>query len=226
MPLQNIGATNTAARVRNRASHLRRREVAIWPVQRSEPHAARGRFTPPGIAIFIIEKGFRMVLMDAPPRHCSAAQNGKSFHCGNVPHLKICSTAKHRIGSRLLETHIASHPYFNSECECLVVFILNTRWRFKGHSLVFIGTLDTILCHPGEVFRLAIRASAAAIIVARNHPSGESTPSKATSNLPVTSFERGNFLKSKSSTYIVIDNPNHSSLRFLGCFYPSRSRLS
>ena len=65
-------------------------------------------------------------------------------------------------------THIASHPYFNSECECLVVFILNTRRRIKGHYLVSIGTMDTILCHPREVFRLAIMASAAAIIIAHN----------------------------------------------------------
>ena len=68
------------------------------------------------------------------------------------------------------KTHIATHPYFNSECECLVVFILNTRRRVKGHYLVSIGTMDTILCHPREVFRLAIMASAAAIIIAHNHP--------------------------------------------------------
>ncbi len=66
------------------------------------------------------------------------------------------------------KAHIATHPYFNSECECLVVFILNTRRRIKGHYLVSIGTMDTILCHPREVFRLAIMASAAAIIIAHN----------------------------------------------------------
>ena len=64
--------------------------------------------------------------------------------------------------------HIVSHPYFNSECECLVVFILNTRRRIKGHYLVSIGTMDTILCHPREAFRLAIMASASAIIIAHN----------------------------------------------------------
>jgi DNA repair protein RadC len=62
------------------------------------------------------------------------------------------------------KTHIATHRYFNSECECLVVFILNTRRRIKGHYLVSIGTMDKILCHPRVVFRLAILASAAAII--------------------------------------------------------------
>jgi hypothetical protein len=55
--------------------------------------------------------------------------------------------------------HIPDHPYFNPECECLVILILNTRRRIKGHYLVSIGTLDTILCHPREIFRLAVMAS-------------------------------------------------------------------
>jgi len=66
------------------------------------------------------------------------------------------------------KAHILDHPYFNSECECLVVFILNTRRRIKGHYLVSIGTMDTILCHPREIFRLAVMASASAIIICHN----------------------------------------------------------
>ena len=76
------------------------------------------------------------------------------------------------------KAHIATHPYFNPECECLVVFILNTRRRIKGHYLVSIGTMDTILCHPREIFRLAIMASAAAIIIAHSHLSGVPFPSE------------------------------------------------
>src|SRR5258707_4502380 len=67
--------------------------------------------------------------------------------------------------------HVAQHSYFNPECECLVVFILNTRKKIKGHYVVSIGTMDTILCHAREVFRLAIMASAAVIIIAHNHVS-------------------------------------------------------
>ena len=76
-------------------------------------------------------------------------------------------------------THVKQHPYFNPECECLVVLILNTRRRIKGHYLVSTGTMDTLLVHPREVFRLAVIASASAIIVAHNHPSGDPTPSEA-----------------------------------------------
>jgi hypothetical protein len=116
------------------------------------------------------------------------------------------------------KTHIATHPYFNSECECLVVFILNTRRRIKGHYLVSIGTMDTILCHPREVFRLAIMASAAAIIIAHNHPSGESTPSEADIKITRDLIRAGQLLKIEVLDHIVIGNPNHSSLRSLGLF--------
>jgi len=65
-------------------------------------------------------------------------------------------------------THIATHPYFNPECECFVVLMLNARRRVKGHYLVSIGTMDTILVHPREVFRLAIMAAAHGIVLAHN----------------------------------------------------------
>ena len=64
--------------------------------------------------------------------------------------------------------HIATHIHFSPECECLAVLLLNTRKRIKGHQLVSIGTMDTILVHPREVFRLAVVTSASAIIVMHN----------------------------------------------------------
>ena len=115
--------------------------------------------------------------------------------------------------------HIQTHPYFNPECECLVVFILNTRKRIKGHYLVSIGTMDTILCHPREVFRLAIMASAASIIIAHNHPSGESTPSEADIKITRDLIRAGQLLKIELLDHIVIGNPNHTSLRSMGYFY-------
>jgi hypothetical protein len=64
--------------------------------------------------------------------------------------------------------HIAAHPHFNPECECLAVLLLNTRRRVKGHHIVSIGTMDTILVHPREVFRVAIVTATSALIVMHN----------------------------------------------------------
>lgn len=100
-----------------------------------------------------------------------------------------------------------------------MVFILNTRRRIKGHYLVSIGTMDTILCHPREIFRLAIMAGAAAIILAHNHPSGESNPSEADIKFTRDIIRAGQLLKIEVLDHIVIGNPNHSSLRSMGYLY-------
>ena len=104
-----------------------------------------------------------------PPKFPAQPQEWKIVslrECPTPDTLQQCETPDQ--AAAYWRTHIANHPYFNPECECLVVFILNTRRRIKGHYLVSIGTMDTILCHPREVFRLAVMASAAAIIIAHN----------------------------------------------------------
>lgn len=66
-------------------------------------------------------------------------------------------------------THVTADKHFNPDCECFVVLMLNTRRRIRGHYLVSIGTMDTILVHPREVFRLAIAANAHSLVLMHNH---------------------------------------------------------
>lgn len=115
--------------------------------------------------------------------------------------------------------HIATTPIFNPECECLAVLMLNTRNRVKGHQLLTIGTLDTILVHPREVFRCAIVAAAAKIAVAHNHPSGEPSPSQADITVTRDLIRAGQLLKIEVIDHIIIGRPDHCSLRQLGYFY-------
>jgi DNA repair protein RadC len=61
--------------------------------------------------------------------------------------------------------------------EHFVVLLLNTQHRAIGLHTVTVGTLDASLVHPREIFKPAILASAASIILAHNHPSGEPGPS-------------------------------------------------
>jgi hypothetical protein len=134
--------------------------------------------------------------------------------CPTPENIQQCETPDQ--AAAYWKSHIADHPYFNPECECLVVFILNTRRRIKGHYLVSIGTMDTILCHPREIFRLAVMASAAAIIIAHNHPSGDPTPSEADIKITRDLIRAGQLLKIEVLDHIVMGHPNHTSLRTLG----------
>jgi len=115
--------------------------------------------------------------------------------------------------------HIATHPYFDPERECLAVLLLNTRKRAKGHHIVSIGTMDTLLVSPSSVFRLAVMASAAAIALAHNHPSGDQTPSEADIKVTRDLIRASQLLKVELVDHVIIGRPGFSSLRALGYFY-------
>jgi DNA repair protein RadC len=100
--------------------------------------------------------------------------------------------------------HIVTHPYFNPDCECFVVLLLNTRKRVKGHHLVSIGTMDTILVHPREVFSVAIAMKAAAIVLIHNHPSGDSTPSDADIKVTRDLIRAGQLLKIEVTDHVIM----------------------
>lgn len=56
--------------------------------------------------------------------------------------------------------------------EHFVVLFLNTKNQVMHRQTIFIGSLNASIVHPREVFREAVKRSAASIIVAHNHPSG------------------------------------------------------
>jgi DNA repair protein RadC len=74
---------------------------------------------------------------------------------------------------RLLRGRIA-----NLDRENFVVMLLNTKNEVIETSTVSVGTLSASLVHPREVFKPAIRASAASVVLAHNHPSGKVEPSR------------------------------------------------
>lgn len=115
--------------------------------------------------------------------------------------------------------HIEDHPYFNPDCETLVVLLLNTRRRVKAHQLVSMGTMDTILVHSREVFRLAIVCSAAALVLLHNHPSGDPSPSEGDIKVTRDLIRAGQLLKIEVLDHVIIGQGRHASLRELGFFY-------
>jgi len=115
--------------------------------------------------------------------------------------------------------HVESHPYYNPECECFVALMLNARRRVKGHYFVSVGTQDTILVHPREVFRLACITAANAVVLMHNHPSGDPTPSEADIKVTRDLIRAGQLLKIEVLDHVIVGKPDHKSLRELGYFY-------
>src|SRR3954463_7085168 len=75
--------------------------------------------------------------------------------------------------------NIPQAEWYDPAKEAVVVLILNTRRRIIGHNLVTLGSLDTCLISPREVFRPAIVAAGHCIVLMHNHPSGDASPSEA-----------------------------------------------
>jgi len=61
--------------------------------------------------------------------------------------------------------------------EMFVVLLLDGKNQLLGFNVVSIGCLTAALVHPREVFKPAILANAASLILAHNHPSGDPEPS-------------------------------------------------
>jgi DNA repair protein RadC len=109
--------------------------------------------------------------------------------------------------------------------ETLQVLLLNTRHKLIRVEEISDGTLDTILVHPREVFKSAISANAAAIVLVHNHPSGDPSPSDADIKVTRDLIRAGQLLKIEVIDHIIIGRAtterakDYSSLRELGYFY-------
>ena len=101
--------------------------------------------------------------------------------------------------------------------ETFQILLLNTRRRLIEVAKIADGTLDTILVHPREVFKPAIAANAAAIILLHNHPSGEATPSEADIKVTRDLIRAGQLLKIEILDHVIVGETFHS-LRQLGFF--------
>jgi DNA repair protein RadC len=138
--------------------------------------------------------------------------------CPTPDALQLCDTPDK--AAEYWKRHIAEgNPYFNPECECLAVLLLNTRRRVKGHYLVSIGTQDCLLIHPREIFRLAIIIAANALLVMHNHPSGDATPSEADIRATRDLIRAGQLLKMEVLDHLIVGTGNFCSLRALGYFH-------
>ena len=62
--------------------------------------------------------------------------------------------------------------------EHFLVLLLNARHEVMGKETVSIGSLNASIVHPREVFKPALLASAASIVLVHNHPSGDPEPSE------------------------------------------------
>lgn len=101
------------------------------------------------------------------------------------------------------------------EREHFYCICLDTKNRVKKVVEVSVGSLNASIVHPRELFREAIAVSAASVVVAHGHPSGDPTPSGADIQLTRRLVKAGDVLGIEVLDHVVVGGDEHASLRDL-----------
>jgi DNA repair protein RadC len=96
--------------------------------------------------------------------------------------------------------------------EHFVVLHLDAQNQIVSYSIAGIGTVDTCLVHPREVFGPALKANASNIILAHNHPSGDTTPSPQDRDVTRRLKEVGELLGCQVLDSLIVTLDSYQSL--------------
>lgn len=136
--------------------------------------------------------------------------------------LAMCELYKRFKGSELTQVKI-SKPSDVAELvldelrmlrqEVLILITLDTKNKVISKKEIFKGGLNSSLVHPREIFREAVKDSAAAIIICHNHPSGDPTPSRDDINITTRLKECGKMMGIELLDHLIIGDNRFISLK-------------
>jgi DNA repair protein RadC len=115
-------------------------------------------------------------------------------------------------------------PFERLDQEELWILLLSTRNRVTHEVMLYRGTLDMVTIRPAEVFKEAIRVNAASVLLAHNHPSGESSPSPQDVTLTELVNQVGTMLGIAVLDHIVVGQQMWTSLRERGLGFTSQAK--
>jgi len=130
--------------------------------------------------------------------------------------LQLSITLKNQSKSEVLKNPLqiyeACSDFVNKPQEHLVVFYLSVHSESIARETITIGTATASLVHPREVFRPAILHNAAHIVVAHNHPSGNTTPSNADRMATRTLVNAGKQLGIEVLDHVICAKESYTSM--------------
>lgn len=97
--------------------------------------------------------------------------------------------------------------------EHFVGFYLNSRHQVLRRDIISIGSLNASIVHPREVYLPAIALSAASLVLAHNHPSGDPTPSEEDLAITRRLQEAGRLLGIELVDHVVVARDAYASFR-------------
>lgn len=101
-----------------------------------------------------------------------------------------------------------------SKKEHVVAFYLDTQQKLIERRIVSVGTLDASLLHPREVFEPALQLSAAGVVLAHNHPSGNLEPSDEDISITKRVADAGDILGINLIDHIIVSDKEYRVIDF------------
>ncbi|MBF2025140.1 MAG: DNA repair protein RadC [Oscillatoriales cyanobacterium C42_A2020_001] len=106
-----------------------------------------------------------------------------------------------------------SHDLMWQAQERFAVLLLDVKHRLLGRRIITIGTATETLAHPRDIFREVIKQGATRVIVAHNHPSGNTEPSPEDIHLTRQLLLGAQFLDIPLLDHLILGNGDFRSLR-------------
>jgi DNA repair protein RadC len=128
---------------------------------------------------------------------------------------------KHSEGRYVIKSPEDAAAYLMTDMSSLVqehfvVLFLNVKNEVLHKQTIFIGSLNSSIVHPREIFREAVKRSAASIICAHNHPSGNPTPSPEDIEVTDRLVEAGSIIGIELLDHLIIGDHRFISLKEKG----------
>jgi DNA repair protein RadC len=102
--------------------------------------------------------------------------------------------------------------------EYFKIILLNTKNQIISVEDISVGSLNSSIVHPREIFNLAVKKSAAALILVHNHPSGDTQPSREDLEVTNRLAEAGKILGINVLDHIIVGEGKYLSLKEKGFF--------
>ncbi len=139
----------------------------------------------------------------------AAVEIGKRIASAPAPQKFSIESCDDVAGLFMEELRYKRKEYF----KCLLV---NAKGGIISTEDVSIGELSSTVVHPREVFHMAVRKSAAAVVFVHNHPSGDPMPSKEDIETTTRLLDCGTLLGISVLDHIIIGDGAFSSMRGMG----------
>ena len=135
---------------------------------------------------------------------------------------------KEKSGLYNLESHVVRSPQDGYEyiqtvldlhsesAERFGILTLNTKNKVIGVHILFIGSLNSFIVHPTEVFQACLLNNAASFIAFHNHPSGEPDPSREDIEVTQRLSEAGKMMGIELLDHVIVGDNKYISLKEKG----------